>query len=110
MAAETEHGLRDIAVNASCLPDSMPAVAIRIITMRHTPPAENGLTPGQNESKRLIGRREHEKEATGPAGHGAGRERPISAEGGPQTGRAFTLSDGKAISFAAFAVIEGILR
>ena len=104
MAAETEHGLRDIAVNASCLPDSMPAVAIRIITMRHTPPAENGLTPGQNESKRVIARREHEKEATGPAGHGAGRERPISAEG------AFTLSDGKAISFAAFAVIEGILR
>jgi hypothetical protein len=110
MAAETEHGLRDIAVNASCLPDSMPPAAIRIIIMRHTPPAENGLTAGQNESKRLIARREHEKEATGPAGHGAGRERPISAEGGRKPDAHSHLLMERAISFAAFAVIGGILR
>jgi len=90
MAAEAEHGLRDIAVNTSCLPDSMP--------------------PGWIESKRLIAWREREKEATGPAGRGAGRQGPISAEGGPQTGRAFRLVMERAISSAGFAVIEEILR
>jgi hypothetical protein len=78
MAAETEHGLRDFAAEASCLPDLIPPIAIR--------------------------------EATGPAGHGAGREGPISAERGPQTGRAITLLMETAISSAPFAVIGRILR
>jgi hypothetical protein len=78
MAAQTEHGLRDYAVDASCLLDLMPPIAI--------------------------------KEATGPAGHGAGREGPISAEGGPQTGRTLTLLMETATSSAPFAVIGRILR
>jgi len=38
MAAETERGLRDIAVNTACLPDSMPAASLRIMTPRYDRP------------------------------------------------------------------------
>ena len=78
MAAETEHGLGDLAVDASCLPDLMPPLAI--------------------------------EEATGPAGHGAGREGPISAEGGAANRTRLTLLMETAISSAPFAVIGRILR
>jgi len=78
MAAETEHGLRDFAVAASCLPDLIPPIAI--------------------------------KEATGPAGHGAGREGPISAEGGAANRTRLYITDGNGDSSAPFAVIGRILR
>jgi hypothetical protein len=52
MAAETKHGLRDIAVNAACLPDSMPAAAIRIITRRARPAGD--IAAGEIESERPI--------------------------------------------------------
>jgi len=51
---------------------------------------ETRWRPGKRV-QRLIARHEREKEATGPAGRGAGREGPISAEGGPQTGRVLRL-------------------
>jgi hypothetical protein len=35
---KTERGLRDIAVNTACLPDSMPAASLRIMTPRYDRP------------------------------------------------------------------------
>jgi len=45
MAAETERGLRDIAVNTARLPDPVPAAALRIITRRRKRPAPPGVGP-----------------------------------------------------------------
>jgi hypothetical protein len=74
------------------------------------PPAENGLTAGQNESNISSLGVSMKRKRPAPPGMGPVANAQFRQRGGRKPDARSHLLMERAISFAAFAVIEGILR